>query len=207
MFKFAIEVLGILCLGIIFGIVFFLFNTPKVQAFSYVRDPGDTTIYTDEFWDYEYAEINFAVTVDNYEEYVGFGDFSSVSVIGIAVYDDTQSPQWVIDTADCVSWEGASTTLFLDSTNLFVPETYDFVTVYGFGGTCGDFESIGSSQGLVLEEGTPAFEVVATGTPPEPSGEVQYTFDIGSSVMLGALLAFFIAYWIVGLSRKKNYDS
>lgn len=31
-----------------------------------------------------------------------------------------------------------------------------------------------------------------------------YTIDIGSSVMLGGILAFLIAHWLVGLARFKN---
>jgi len=31
----------------------------------------------------------------------------------------------------------------------------------------------------------------------------QYNIDIGSTVMLGGLLMFFIAYWLVGLIRKQ----
>jgi len=56
-----------------------------------------------------------------------------------------------------------------------------------------------------LEAGSPAFSIIE-GTPPEPpaTSTVMYTFDVGTSVMLGACLCFGIAYWIVGLSRNRN---
>jgi len=31
-----------------------------------------------------------------------------------------------------------------------------------------------------------------------------YIIDVGSTLMLGAILAFFIAHWIVGLARNKS---
>lgn len=34
--------------------------------------------------------------------------------------------------------------------------------------------------------------------------EFPYIIDVGSSLLLGGLLAFFISYWIVGLVRTKK---
>lgn len=37
-------------------------------------------------------------------------------------------------------------------------------------------------------------------------GGASYIIDVGSTVMLGGILAFLIAYWMVGLTRsRKNY--
>lgn len=37
----------------------------------------------------------------------------------------------------------------------------------------------------------------------ESTGGSTYIFDVGSTVMLGGLLMFFIAHWIVGLIRRQ----
>jgi len=44
------------------------------------------------------------------------------------------------------------------------------------------------------------------GDPAPTSTSPVYTFDVGVTTMLGAILAFMIAYWFVGLVRHKNKD-
>lgn len=56
-----------------------------------------------------------------------------------------------------------------------------------------------------LESGSPAFSIVEVPPdPPSPTSTVTYTFDVGTSVMLGGILAFLVAHWLVGLTRFKS---
>jgi len=34
-----------------------------------------------------------------------------------------------------------------------------------------------------------------------------YTFDVGTTIMLGGILAFLVAHWLVGLTRYRNRNS
>jgi len=59
-----------------------------------------------------------------------------------------------------------------------------------------------------VESGSPAFSISdvstssSTSTPAATSS--PYIIDVGSTLMLGGILAFMIAYWIVGLARNKK---
>jgi len=63
------------------------------------------------------------------------------------------------------------------------------------GNSCEGFE-----VGSTTISDVPGYSIANTAS----SGGTSYTIDVGSSIMLGGILAFMIAYWLVGLVRYKH---
>jgi len=68
-----------------------------------------------------------------------------------------------------------------------------------------DIQLQGNGGGYEFRAGAPAW---ATSTCVTTQGEAggSYILDVGSTVMLGGILMFFIAYWYVGLIRTKKWN-
>jgi len=74
--------------------------------------------------------------------------------------------------------------------------TSDYFQLVGINGTAGDFSAVKSatyfSAGML-----PTFIGLTSTSSP-------YIIDVGTSVMLGGLLVFLVAYWLVGLIRRSK---